>query len=565
MTRMPLRRAGPALHSAEIIVIGSGLAGLMTALRLAPRPVTLLTKTPMPESGSSALAMGGIAAAVGEGDTPEAHAADTVAAGAGLTDPAMAALLAEAGAAEMTALLGAGLPFDRGPDGRPLLGREAAHGCARILHAGGDATGRTLVRALIEQVRRTPSITLAESAVAVDLVVRRGVLCGVLAHHGAGGWVFHRCPRVVLATGGAGAAWRHTTNPPEATADGIAMAARAGVRLADLEFMQFHPTALSSAWPQDGGGEGSMPLLTEALRGAGALLVDRQGERFMLREHALAELAPRDVVARAVWRRIAAGEPVFLDCRTVMAGEGAGHFPTVAAICRAAGLDPSRDLLPVAPAAHYLMGGIATDGDGRTSLAGLWACGETASTGVHGANRLASNSLLESLVFAARTAADIGRTVLPALPPVALPRLPRLPASEAEGEIAAIRAELRHILSAKVGLERDGAGLAAAADDLGRLARPAATLPRAETEVDGAAVRAWSELRNLLLFARLATLAARNREESRGAHCRADFPEPVPSWQRHQVLTLADLKAPRLLSCPPAFAAARSYASEARP
>jgi len=541
------------VRDADVIIVGSGLAGMTAALALAPRAVTLLTKTADLPGGSSLHAQGGIAAAVGPGDRPEDHAADTVAAGAGLVDAAMAALLTRDGADEVRRLLAAGLPFDRDPaTGAPLLGREAAHGAARIVHAGGDATGRTLVTALAERLRATPSVRVETDAFAVDLALRgdRGSrggsrrVCGLLACHPEG-WVLHRAPRVILATGGIGGAFARTTNPAEATGDGLALAARAGARLADLEFVQFHPTALNvEADP--------VPLLTEALRGAGAVLLDRAGRRFMPDEHPLAELAPRDVVARAIGRRVAAGEPVFLDLRPALAAKPEG-FPTVLALCAAHGLDPFKEPMPVAPAAHYHMGGVVTDADGRTSLDGLWACGEVACTGVHGANRLASNSLLEALVFGARVARDVTRRALPPLPPFALPDPPAVAVGVGGALLDAIAAESRKILYEGAGLVRNGLGLRAARRKLDRLATALDSLRSDDGDgCDGQdpapdTVRRWGETRNRLLVGRLVVHAALSREESRGAHCRTDHPLPNPSYGRNaetRVLTLIDLAGP---------------------
>lgn len=532
----------PRVDMAEVVVVGSGMAGLITALRLAPWPVVLLTKTPSLEGGSSALAQGGVAAAVGPTDCADDHAADTVSAGAGLVDATMARLLAHEGVARIREFLDDGLPFDRAPDGAPLLGLEAAHGRRRILHAGGDATGRVLVRALIERIRRTPSIRVVEDSFAVDLMVQDGRVGGVLAHHGVSprgerDWVFYQCPRVVLATGGIGAAFRRTTNPADATGDGLAMAARAGARLVDLEFVQFHPTALATP-----AGNGPMPLLTEALRGAGAHLLDAAGRRFMADEHPQAELAPRDVVARAVWRRGAEGKPVFLDTRAVMANGGAERFPTVLSLCREAGIDPYRHPVPVAPAAHYHMGGVATDAHGRTSIAGLWACGEVAATGVHGANRLASNSLLEALVFADRVARDLRRRALPGLPAAAPPPIPAVPGAGCREILETARDTLRTTLYDQVGLRRDDDGLRRALARLGTLERHMATAVTTTMATadpaGGAAVRPWGELRNLLLIGRLVAFAALNRCETRGAHWRDDYPLSTAAWHRRQFLTV---------------------------
>ncbi|WP_448207123.1 L-aspartate oxidase [Azospirillum sp. sgz302134] len=522
------------VRDADVVVVGSGLAGLTVALELAPRSVTLLTKTADLPGGSSHYAQGGIAAAIGPGDRPEDHAADTVAAGAGFVDAERALVLAREGAERVQALLDAGLPFDRTADGAPLLGREAAHGTARIVHAGGDATGPTLVAALSAKVRATPSIRVETEAFAVDLAVRNGRVCGVLACH-PDGWVFHRTSRIVLATGGIGAAFARTTNPPEATGDGLALAARAGATLADVEFVQFHPTALAvDADPA--------PLLTEALRGAGARLLDRRGERFMVAEHPLAELAPRDVVARAIGARVARGEPVYLDLRPALAAKPDG-FPTVLALCAQHGLDPWAASMPVAPAAHYHMGGVVTDLSGRTDLDGLWACGEVACTGVHGANRLASNSLLEALVFGARVARDVAERPLSAPPPFALPNPPAIAGGMAAALIDAMTAEARDTLYQAAGLVRDGATLRAARQRLDRLSVALDMLGQDGRPLDPptvATVRRWGEARNRLLTSRLVVHAALNRSESRGAHVRSDFPQEDPLARRDR-FTLNDL------------------------
>jgi L-aspartate oxidase len=545
------RRAGVTVRDENVVVVGSGLAGLTVALELAPAPVLVLTKTAGLPGGSSLHAQGGIAAALGPGDSPGRHAADTLAAGAGLSDPAMAGLLASEGATRVAAMIAAGLPFDLDADGAPRLGREAAHGMARIVHAGGDATGRTLVEALAARVAATPSIALATGAVAVELVVRHGQIAGLLAHHPAPlGWVFHRTARMVLATGGIGAAFARTTNPPEATGDGLALAARAGARLADMEFVQFHPTALAAtiaAGDDDGDNapDRPAPLLTEALRGAGAVLLDRHGHRFMLTEHPLAELAPRDVVARAIGRRVAAGEPVSLDLRPALAARPDG-FPTVLGLCAEAGFDPWQGPVPIAPAAHYHMGGVRSDRDGRTSIAGLWACGEVACTGVHGANRLASNSLLEALVFGARVAADIARRPVLAPPPGPCPRPPAVTAPAAAPRLAALSREARRALSQGAGLVRDAAGLETARRRLDRLTAAFDALPTAcggagdDGAGDADMVRRWAETRAILLVGRLVVHAALTRTDSRGAHWRSDA-RPAPGAPAPRTVTLADL------------------------
>lgn len=499
----------------EVLVVGSGVAGLTAALGSAPRRVTLLTKKAL-VSGASPWAQGGIAAAVGADDSPAQHAADTLAAGAGLCDPDVVDLLTGEGPERIRTLLDLGARFDRDAAGRLSLGREAAHGRRRILHAR-DATGAEIVRVLSDAVRQAPEIRVEEGAFAIDLVLDGSRVAGVLALHADGGRVLHLAPAVVLATGGLGRLYLQTTNPPEATGDGLAMAARAGARLVDLELVQFHPTALAAE------GADPMPLLTEALRGEGAVLLDGRGRRFMPDEHPEAELAPRDVVARAIWRRQVAGEGVFLDARAAVGDRFPERFPQVFEICRSHGLDPRTEPIPVAPAAHYHMGGVAVDANGRTSLPGLWACGEVSSTGVHGANRLASNSLLEALVFGARVAEDLRREIPAGPVAVRTAGLRIAEGFENEGESdAELTARVRQVMWEKVGLVRDEAGLLAALRELDHLA---------ETAVSG-------EARNLLGIARLVAIAALARHESRGGHFRADVPAPDPLWQYRLFLTV---------------------------
>ena len=501
-------------RQADVVVVGTGVAGLACALELAGSRVHLLTKTRL-ASGSSPWAQGGVAVAMGKGDSPELHAADTVTAGAGLVEPRIARLLARDGVRAVRRLIELGAEFDRSRAGELAFGREAAHSRRRILHAHGDSTGAELVRALAARVANAPWVTLVEGSFAVELLVENGVVRGLVTRGADGRVRLHEAPRVVLATGGLGQLYRHTTNPPESTGDGLALAAVAGARLVDLEFVQFHPTAL--AIERD-----PLPLLTEALRGEGAVLIDGQGDRFMRREHADAELAPRDIVARAIWKRLAAAGRVFLDARDAVGESFPERFPTVFAQAVAAGIDPRRQAMPVVPAAHYHMGGVAVDEWGASSIAGLWACGEVAATGVHGANRLASNSLLEALVFGARVAEAIegtavrthGRRVEPGARAEITPD-PIALAPEIRGATRAVAWE-------SVGLVRDAAGLAAAEN---RFAALYAELPI------GA-----SEARNLLVAGALIAAAARRREESRGAHYRSDFPLSSEAWRQRQFL-----------------------------
>lgn len=526
----------------DVIVVGSGIAGLVCALSLAPRRVTLITKTPRLAGGSSYWAKGGIAAALGPGDSPKKHALDTLAAGAGLSDPERALALAEDGVASLQLLIDEGVPFDRAFDGTLELAREAAHNHARVLHAGGDATGEIVVSALIDRVQTSGSIQVLENTFAHDLVVNNARVDGLIASSPDNGWVFHKSPSIVLATGGIGMAWWNTTNPRESTGDGQAMAARAGARMADLEFMQFHPTAL--AVQEDVAGA-SLPLLTEALRGAGAQLRDQSGYRFMQEVHPQAELAPRDVVARAIHHQTTNGQSVFLDLGPVVAAGKDQLFPQAFNAAAQAGFNPRGDLLPIAPAAHYHMGGVQTDHLGRTSLQGLWACGEVATTGIHGANRLASNSLLEGLVYARRVSEDI-RDSDSRMPQSAIcaSQIPKFETAPTQKVMSAIADEIRKLMSAHVGISRSGAGLELALSRLAELTTQLSCSGTASREPErltyNESVR-LCELQNMLLVARLVTLAALQREESRGSHFREDFPETSREWRRRQRITIDSL------------------------
>ena len=484
-------------YAGRPIIVGGGLAGLMTALRLAPQPVILLAKTPLGEGVASAWAQGGVAAALGEEDTPDLHAADTLAAGDGLTDPDVAHRIAAAAPSAIAELERYGVVFDRNQEGRFVLGLEAAHARRRIVHVTGDGTGAAIMRALVAAVRAAPSITVIEGLEARRLVIDDRGVSGVLA---AGSNEAYLLPtrRVVLATGGVGGLYAHTTNPLGAIGQGLALAARAGATLADMEFVQFHPTALDV-------GLDPMPLVSEAVRGEGAVLIDETGTRFMA-GHGRAELEPRDVVARAVAAHIAAGHRAFLDAREALGVAFATRFPAITARCRAAGIDPATQPIPVRPAAHYHMGGIVVDAGGGTNVEGLWACGEVAASGLHGANRLASNSLLEAVVYAGFVADSLGGVAaLSSSPrPTALP-----PASDA--------ASLRPLMSEALGVVRDRDGLSAAIERLEPLA------------FRGGAVA------DPALVALLVATAALAREESRGGHWRRDFPQRSPVWAQRLV------------------------------
>jgi L-aspartate oxidase len=480
------------------VIIGGGLAGLMTALNLAPEPVILLLRAPLGEGAASAWAQGGVAAALGEDDSAARHAADTLAAGAGLCDPAAVARITAAAASAVAELCRRGVPFDRDGEGRFALGHEAAHSRRRIVHAAGDGSGRAIMAALIAAVRRTPAIAVVAGE-ARRLILEDGAVAGVLAAHGDAAFVIPT-RRVVVATGGIGGLFRHTTNPLGATGQGLALAARAGAALADMEFVQFHPTALDV-------GRDPMPLVSEAVRGEGAVLIDETGTRFMAGQ-GRAELEPRDIVARAVWRHLGAGHRVFLDARQALGARFAARFPGIAQACREAGIDPAEMPIPIRPAAHYHMGGIAVDEVGRSSLPGLWACGEAAATGLHGANRLASNSLLEAAVAAPPVAASVAAAPNRA-PRRVLWRGPVPPPADA--------APIRDLMSAALGVLRHGDGMRAALAALDPIA--AGDGPAADPALVGLVIAA----------------AALLREESRGAHCRSDFPLPAAAARRRML------------------------------
>jgi L-aspartate oxidase len=494
------------------LILGAGIAGLFTALKLAPMPSIVLAGTRPGLSGSSAWAQGGIAASVGEGDSWQSHAHDTMVAGAGLCDAAIVDLVAQEAPARIEDLVGYGAPFDRNGDGSLAVAREAAHSLPRIVHVKGDGAGAAISATLAARAHEAGCITLLEGFHAVELAKENGRVTGIFARSGIGRdarLILFRARAVILATGGLGALYAVTTNPLESRGEGLGMAARAGALIADPEFVQFHPTAIAI-------GRDPAPLATEALRGEGAVLLNSRGERFMTTIHPDAELAPRDIVARAIHRQIVSGQKVTLDCRTAIGAHFADHFPTVYGACMSAGIDPARQPIPVAPAAHYHMGGIASDANGRSSLKGLWVVGECAATGLHGANRLASNSLLEGLVFGARVADDV-RSQLSAGAMRGLPPAPQRFASPAPPHV------LRGAMSRDVALERDADGLRAALDVIAQL----------ETTSHEPA------LLNMTAAAKLVTAAALVRQESRGGHWRSDFPLTEKTGVR-SFLTLAD-------------------------
>jgi L-aspartate oxidase len=505
----------------DVIVVGSGAAGMSAALALAPLRVALMTKTHTLVGGASPWAQGGVAAAVGHDDDPVLHAKDTLVAAAGLADPAIVSAMVADGPRTIAKLIRLGARFDRDASGRLVLSREGAHSRNRVVRAGGDSAGAEIVRALSAAVMESRTIDLRTESFMEDLVLEMGRVAGVSARNASGAVLSHGARAVVLATGGIGRLFPATTNPLEATGDGLAAAARAGARLADLAFVQFHPTALDVA-------RDPMPLITEALRGAGALLVDARMRPLRIEGWERAELAPRDIVACEIGARLARGERVSLDARALGARRLESEFPQVIRACLAAGYDPRRDALPVAPAAHYHMGGVAVDARGRTSIDGLWACGEVSCTGAHGANRLASNSLLEALVYGARVAEDI-RSALTRTTAVAPSSSggDRVGASVAAPWLPTLRVEsrLRAAVGRGLGVVRDAEGLRETLASLDALAGEAET----------------GEARNMLLVGRLIAVSALLQEESRGAHRRRDFPESDPRYVRRSARTADEL------------------------
>lgn len=511
----PERYSAPAgAGDARILIIGAGLAGLFLALRLAPRACTVITPAPLGQAASSAWAQGGLAAALHPLDSPEQHAADTIAAGAGLVEPAIAKLIAEDGPKRVRDLIELGVPFDRTPDGQLALSLEAAHSHPRVARVAGDLAGKAIMGALTAAAKAASHIELIEHAKAVGLLQdENGRIGGAILKDRRGRISTFTSPETVLCTGGSGGLFRVTTNPPQARGDALAMAYAAGAVIADPEFVQFHPTAMDV-------GLDPSPLATEALRGEGAILVGEDETPFMARYHPQAELAPRDEVARAIHSEISQGRQTFLDTRSAIGDKIKDHFPTVFAACMAAGIDPRRSVIPVAPAMHYHMGGILSDTWGRASLNGLSVCGECSSTGAHGANRLASNSLLEAVVMAARIADRLRESALS-------------PALKSSGLVPAdlpdhVLQDLRNEMAVKCGVVREAEGLAQLMSDIERL----------DSQHPDA---------RALCAARLIASAALAREESRGGHFRSDFPNTSPNGAR-TFFSQAEKTAPELES-----------------
>ncbi|MGH3332061.1 MAG: L-aspartate oxidase [Nocardioidaceae bacterium] len=531
MSPLPERLAAPPsgwAEYADVVVIGSGIAGLTTALRARTVGSVMVVTKDLLSTGSTRWAQGGIAAALGPEDTPEHHLQDTLVAGAGVCDEAAVRTLVTEGPDAVRDLIALGTRFDHTAAGELSLTREGGHLRDRIAHAGGDATGAEIQRALEAAVQAAPDIAVTEHALALDLIPGvAGGVAGVTLHVMGEGQPYGvgavHCRAVVLASGGLGQVFSATTNPSVATGDGMALALRAGAALRDMEFVQFHPTVM---WLGHGS-TGQQPLISEAVRGEGAFLVDDDGVRFMQGQHDLADLAPRDVVAKAVMRRMReTGRPhVWLDARHFGEEKWARRFPTILAVCRSHGVDPVTDLIPVAPACHYASGGVATDLDGQSSLPGLFACGEVACSGVHGANRLASNSLLEGLVFSRRIAARLADGGLP-------PRQEPAVDTRVEGLVAeSERARIQETMTERAGVLRSAEGLAEGARELEAIAEKPAGEPGTPE---------W-ETTNLVTVSVALVEAARMREETRGSHWREDFPDRDDTrWAGHIDTTMAD-------------------------
>ncbi|SUZ33202.1 L-aspartate oxidase [Roseibaca ekhonensis] len=507
------------MDTGRIVIVGAGLGGLYAALALAPRPVLVISPETLGEGASSAWAQGGIAAAMAAPDTPEAHAADTLRAGAGTVDPDVARMVTQAARDHILDLARHGTPFDRTDEGGFVMNHEAAHSTARVVRVQGDQAGRKIMETLIAVVRATPSVQVLEGVLAQGLLTKGDRVCGVrlaqVTDTGVSAPVDLTAPAVLLAGGGSGGLYALTTNPARIRGQVMGMAARAGARMADMEFVQFHPTAMDV-------GLDPAPLATEALRGAGATLINSDGTRFMLGEHADAELAPRDIVARAVFAQSQSGGRPMLDTRAALGATVLSDFPVVAEACRQAGIDPVGQPIPVAAAAHYHMGGVAVDRHGRSSLAGLWVCGEAASTGLHGANRLASNGVLEALVFARACALDILATATRAdAPAVQLAFTGHGIAPDSDAV-----ASLRRTMTALVGVRRSAEGLQEALREIDMLDRAHPDCP---------------DFGNMCATARLIAATALQRRESRGAHWRDDFPAPDAAQAARSFITLAEV------------------------
>ena len=499
-----------------VIIIGAGLAGLFTALKLAPLNVKVISSKSLGSGTSSQWAQAGIAAAVGQNDSANLHKHDTISVGAGIVDEYAAGIMVEAGPNRINDLINLGVPFDKGSNNKLLLKKEAAHGINRIVSVNGDMTGKAIMKTLSETVKKSNHIDVIENFNAVELLKDQDGIFGVVIQSNLDNKKEQRLysRNIIIATGGIGQLYEVTTNAIEAKGDGIAIAARIGADLSDLEFVQFHPTAFNI-------GIDPAPLATEALRGDGAKIINELNERFLLKTHQQAELAPRDIVSRAIFNEIKNGHKVYLDCRGELGKSMKKTFPTVYGFCKDNNINPENQAIPIAPAAHYHMGGISTDANGKTSINGLWACGESASTGVHGANRLASNSLLEAIVFGSIIAKNIK----------SLPNNTPVKNSEATtSKVVPINSKdlkiLKSIMTRKVGVERNGEELDEAFNEILTLNQK---------------YKKNNQINNTIITALLIIKSAIKRKEHRGSHYRSDFPETNSLLHNRSKITIKDI------------------------
>lgn len=516
-----------SLHTTDVIVVGSGISGLMTAICLYPRKVTLISKKKLGEASSSAWAQGGIAAAIGKDDSPKIHFEDTIKASSGLSDEKIVKIITDEAASIIKFLEEKGVNFDKDHLENFLMSQEAAHSRRRVLKVNGDSSGREIIKTLINNIQKLENITILEDVTIDEIITENNKVIGLIGRHVGknvvDNFTFFKSPNIVLATGGLGSIYEHTTNPRDIYGEGIAMAARAGAVLCDMEFVQFHPTGMDV-------GLDPTPLLTEALRGDGAKLVDENDRQFMKSVHPNGDLAPRDIVARELKRLNDLGHSTFLDCRKFSNEKLETMFPSAYSFLKKANIDFTKEKIPVTPAAHYHMGGVLVDENGKSSIKGLWACGEVSSTGAHGANRLASNSLLEAFVFGKRIATSINNEAFNNADDKNINFQKYLPKEKTSSRIRAKKYiwQLRNIMSDLVGVYRNEQKLKKAFIEIDRIEREAKNLS--------------AKLKDMILVSRLITYSAYLRKESRGAHFRSDYPTTDDKFLFRKQITLKELE-----------------------
>ena len=516
-----------SLHTTDVIVIGSGISGLMTAISLYPRKVTLISKKKLGEASSSAWAQGGIAAAIGNDDSPKIHFEDTIKASSGLSDEKIVKIITDEAASIIKFLEEKGVDFDKDHLKNFLMSQEAAHTRRRVLKVNGDSSGKEIIKTLINNIQKLENITILEDVTIDEIITENNNVIGLIGRHIGknivDNFTFFKAPNVVLATGGLGSIYEHTTNPRDIYGEGIAMAARAGAILSDMEFVQFHPTGMDI-------GLDPTPLLTEALRGDGAKLVDENDNQFMKLIHPSGDLAPRDIVARELQKLKDLGHSTFLDCRKFSEKQLQTLFPSAYNFLKKANIDFTKEKIPVTPVAHYHMGGVLVNENGKSSIKGLWACGEVSSTGAHGANRLASNSLLEAFVFGKRIASSINSEVLNNTKDEKINFKKYLPKERTSSRIRAKKYiwQLRNIMSDLVGVYRNEQKLKKAFIEIDRIEREAKDLS--------------AKLKDMILVSRLITYSAYLRKESRGAHFRSDYPKSDNKFLFRKKITLIEMQ-----------------------